>query len=64
VALAARQGADDHLDNSFRAHRNFGAFLRRAALRLDIGTEPDAAPPAARLGFGAARREPVPIGQY
>ncbi len=63
VALAARQGADDHLDNTFRAHRNLGAFLRRAALRLDISAHPDAAPPAARLGFGAPRREPVPIGQ-
>ncbi len=63
VALAARQGADDHLDNAFRAHRNLGEFLRRAALRLDIGAQPDAAPPAARPGLGAAPREPVPIGQ-
>src|SRR5438552_15691392 len=29
VALAARQGADDHLVDTFRAHRNLGAFLRR-----------------------------------
>ncbi|HEX9535449.1 MAG TPA: hypothetical protein VF924_08240, partial [Stellaceae bacterium] len=37
VALAARQGADHHLDVTLRAHRHLGAFLRRAALRLDIG---------------------------
>ncbi len=64
VALAARQRADDHLDNAFRVHCNLGEFLRRTALQLDIGAEPDAAPPAARLGLGAARREPAPIGQH
>ena len=46
VALAARQGADDHLDDAFRAHRNLRAFLRRAALRLDIGAESNAANPS------------------
>ena len=32
VALAARQGADDHLVDTFRAHRNLGAFLRRRSV--------------------------------
>jgi hypothetical protein len=59
VALAARQGTNDHLDDPFRVHRNLGAFLRRA-LCLDIGAEPDAASPTARLGLGALRREAEP----
>ena len=63
VALAARQGADDHLYCAFRMHCDLGTFVRRAALRFDIVTKPDAAPSAAVRRLCPARGKTVPIGQ-
>ena len=61
MALSRRQRADHDLDRAFSQNRDLGALGRRAALRLDIAAEPDAAPEAARPGLGLAPGEPIPV---
>src|ERR1051325_5130597 len=63
VALAARHRSDNELNRALGLYGHDRLLLRRAALRFDIAAEPDAAPPAARLGLSAALGEPIPVGE-
>jgi hypothetical protein len=63
MALARGERADHDLDDAIRQHRHFGTFVRRAALRLDIAAETDAAMEGARPRLLQARRIAIPVGE-
>ncbi len=63
VPLPGRQRADLDLDRAFRPNCHHRFLVRRAALRFDIGAEPDAPIASVSPRFITARRKPVPIRQ-
>src|SRR5215471_12878660 len=63
VALPSRQGTNCHCDGVLRRDLDGCALMRRAACRLNVTPNADAATQALRHRGGTARREAVPIGE-